>query len=79
MQVHFEDDNGNSESLDITDRIAVVYAWDEAAETWLIYVPNLPEVPGLNTLATLEQGRSYWSAATEPLTWAVATGATAFE
>ena len=54
-------------------RVVVAYAWDEAAQTWRIYVPDLPEVPALNTLTVLEQGRTYWIAAAEPLTWAVAT------
>ena len=58
---------------DIADRIEVAYAWDEATQTWRIYVPDLPEVPALNTLTVLEQGRTYWIAAAEPLTWAVAT------
>ena len=58
---------------DISDRVVVAYAWDEAAQTWRIYVPDLPEVPALNTLTVLEQGRTYWIAAAEPLTWAVAT------
>ena len=58
---------------DITDRVAVVYAWNETAETWLIYVPDLLEVPGLNSLTNLEQGRAYWIAVGEPLTWTVAT------
>ena len=57
---------------DIADRVAVVYAWNEAAETWLTYVPDLPELPGLNTLTALEQGRTYWIAATELITWTVA-------
>ena len=56
---------------DIADRIEVAYAWDEATETWLIHLPDLPEVPGLNTLTVLEQGRTYWIAVTEPLTWTV--------
>ena len=62
---------------DITNRVAVVYAWDEAAETWLIYIPDLLEVPGLNTLTALEQGHTYWIAATEPVTWTIQTGAPA--
>ena len=56
---------------DIMDRVAVVYAWNATAETWLIYVPDLLEVPGLNTLTALEQGHTYWIAATEPVTWTV--------
>ena len=62
---------------DITNRVAVVYAWDEAAETWLIYIPDLLEVPGLNTLTALEQGHTYWIAATEPVTLTIQTGAPA--
>ena len=59
---------------DITDRVAVVYAWNETAETWLVYVPDLLDVPGLNSLTNLDQARTYWIAATEPATWTVATG-----
>ena len=50
----------------------VVYKWDEAAQTWRRFLPDLEDVPGLNTLTTLQQGSTYWVAVTEPLTWTVA-------
>ena len=53
---------------------AVVYHWDEATAAWLAFFPGLDDVPGLNTLATLQQGSSYWIAVAEPLTWTIATG-----
>ncbi len=59
---------------DVTDRVVVAYAWDEARGTWLIHLPDLPEVPGLNTLTTLARGAEYWVAAAEPLTWTVQPG-----
>ncbi len=58
---------------DIADKVVVVYHWDEATAAWLAFFPGLEDVPGLNTLATLEQGRAYWIAVTEPATWTVAT------
>ena len=53
--------------------VVAVYRWDEAAQTWLAYFPGLEDVPGLNTLTALQQGRTYWVAATEAVTWTVAT------
>ena len=58
---------------DIADKVVVVYHWDEATAAWLAFFPGLEDVPGLNTLTTLEQGRAYWIAVTEPATWTVAT------
>ena len=58
---------------DIADKVVVVYHWDEAKAAWLAFFPGLEDVPGLNTLTTLEQGRAYWIAVTEPATWTVAT------
>ena len=55
----------------ILDRVLVIYEWDEAAQTWKGFFPGLEDVPGLNTLATLQQGSSYWVAVTEPITWTV--------
>ena len=55
----------------ILDRVLVIYEWDEAAQTWKGFFPGLEDVPRLNTLATLQQGSSYWVAVTEPLTWTV--------
>ncbi len=58
---------------DIADKVVVVYHWDEATGAWLAFFPGLEDVLGLNTLTTLEQGRAYWIAVTEPATWTVAT------
>ena len=60
----------------ISDRVLVIYEWDEAAQTWKGFFPGLEHVPGLNTLATLQSGSTYWVAVTEPLTWTVRTSAT---
>ncbi len=56
---------------DISAAVAALYAWDEEAGAWLAFFPALGDVPGVNTLATLEQGGSYWIAVTEPVTWTV--------
>ena len=61
----------------ISDRVLVIYEWDEAAQTWLAYFPGLGDVLGLNTLTTLRQGSTYWVAVTEPLTWSVANSGAA--
>ena len=58
---------------DIADKVLVVYHWDEATAAWLAFFPGLEDVPGLNTLTNLEQGRTYWIAVAGPLTWTVAT------
>ena len=55
----------------ITDKVVALYRWDEAANTWLVYFPGLGDVPGLNTLTTLEPGQTYWVATIEPVTWTV--------
>ena len=56
---------------DISAAVAALYGWDEEAGAWLAFFPALGDVPGINTLATLEQGGSYWIAVTEPVTWTV--------
>ena len=56
----------------ISDRVLVVYKWDEAAQSWRGFFPDLEDVPGLNPLTTLQQGSTYWVATTEPVTWPVA-------
>ncbi len=56
---------------DIRDHVTVVYAWDEAASTWLAFFPALAGVPGTNTLTAFEHGRTYWIAVTQPATWTV--------
>ena len=57
----------------ISDRVLVIYEWDEATAAWLAFFPGLDDVPDLNTLTNLEQGRTYWIAVDEPLIWTVAT------
>ena len=56
---------------DISESVVAVYRWDEVAETWLAFFPGLGDVPGLNTLPTLETGQTYWIATSEPVTWSV--------
>ena len=51
--------------------VVAVYAWDDAAGTWLAYFPAVAEVPGLNTLTALERGRTYWVAVEQPVAWTV--------
>ena len=58
-----------------SDTVVAVYRWDEAAGAWLTFLPGLEDVPGLNTLTTLQQGSTYWVAVTEPLTWTLETRA----
>ncbi len=56
---------------DISAAVAALSGWDGEAGAWLAFFPALGDVPGVNTLATLEQGRAYWIAVTEPVTWTV--------
>ena len=53
----------------ILDKVLAIYRWDAATSVWLAFFPSLGDVPGLNTLTTLEPGQTYWFAVTEPLTW----------
>ena len=53
----------------------VIYEWDEAAQTWKGFFPGLEDVPGLNTLTTLQQGSTYWVAVSEAATWTIETRA----
>ena len=53
--------------------VLVIYQWDAGTHTWLLYFPELEEVPGLRTLTTLVPGYTYWVAVTEPTTWTVQT------
>ena len=71
---------GGSEGADIaaaleegglTERVTVIYEWDEVEERWRPYFPGLQDVPGLNTLGSLSQGGRYWVAVTEPVIWTV--------
>ena len=62
---------GDGAEADITDRVIVIYRWDEATSTWLAFFPALADVPGLNTLTTLTTGATYWFAVSEPLSWTV--------
>ncbi len=56
---------------DISAAVAALYGWDEEAGAWLAFFPGLGDVPGINTLATLDQGGAYWIATSEPVTWSV--------
>ena len=56
---------------DISAAVAALYGWDGEAGAWLAFFPALGDVPGVNTLATLEQGGAYWIAVTDPVTWTV--------
>ena len=56
---------------DVADTVAAVYAWDDEPRMWLAYFPGLDDVPGVNTLATLDQNRTYWIAVQEAITWTV--------
>ncbi len=40
----------------LSDRVLLIYEWDEAAQTWKGFFPGLEDVPALNTLTTLLQG-----------------------
>ena len=55
----------------LTERVIVIYGWDEVEERWRPYFPGLQDVPGLNTLSSLRQGGRYWVAVTEPVIWTV--------
>ena len=55
----------------ISDRVLVIYEWDEASQTWMGFFPGLEDVPGLNTLTTFQQRGTYWIAVAEPLTWTI--------
>ena len=57
----------------ISDSVLVIYEWDETTGAWLAYFPGLEDVPALNTLTALQQGRTYWVATTEAVTWTVST------
>ncbi len=55
----------------VFDSVTAVYYWDDASGGWLAFLPSLPDAPGINPLATFEQGRTYWIAGAEPATWSV--------
>ena len=59
----------------LPEEAVAVYTWDETTRRWLGYFPGLEYVPGLNTLTGLAQGRTYWIAVEEPLTWTVIAAA----
>ena len=55
----------------LPDMVVAIYTWDEAAGRWLGYLPDLTDVPGLNTLAALQSGATYWVAVEEAVSWTV--------
>ena len=59
---------------EVADRVVVIYEWNDETRVWLAFFPDLEGVPGINTLTTLNQGRTYWIATAEPVTWTVVTG-----
>ncbi len=61
----------------ILDEVLAIYQWDEATGNWLAYFPAFADVPGINTLTTLEPGHTYWFAVTEPVSWSVPVGGAA--
>ena len=61
----------------VADSVVVIYEWNDETRVWLAFFPDLEGVPGINTLTTLttlNQGRTYWVATAEPVTWTVVTG-----
>ena len=60
----------------LADTVIVVYHWDETTSTWLAFFPGLEDVPGLNTLATLRTGTTYWIAVSEAVSWTIPTTTT---
>ena len=56
---------------DISEAVAALFGWDAESGAWRVYFPGFRDVPGLNNLATLEQGGAYWIAVTEPVTWTI--------
>ena len=63
---------GISEDTDISDKVTAVYRWNEPAQTWLIFFPELEDAPGINTLTAFKYGRTYSIMTTESVTWKVA-------
>ena len=55
----------------LADTVIVVYHWHEDARTWLAFFPGLEDVPGLNSLATLSHGATYWVAVSEAVSWTI--------
>ena len=50
--------------------MVAIWAWDEAAQGWLGFVPGEQDAPA-NALTVFRQGRTYWIVATEPITWTI--------
>lgn len=64
-----------SGGANVANEVSAIYAWDEARGAWLAYFPAAANVPGANTLATLQTGHPYWFAlvGSQQVTWAVRT------
>ena len=60
---------------DIAGTVVAVYGWKETTRSWLAHLPDLEDIPGLNTLTTFNPGRKYWIAVEEPTTWEVSVSA----
>ena len=59
---------------EVADSVVVIYEWNDETRVWLAFFPDLEGMPGINTLTTLNQGRTYWIATAEPVTWTVVRG-----
>jgi len=47
-------------------QVTAIYGWEAASQAWLAYFPAGANVPGANTLTSLEPGRAYWVAIAGP-------------
>ncbi len=55
----------------VLDSVLAIYHWDEASRSWLAFLPASVDVPGLTSLTTFDQGRTYWIVGAEPASWNV--------
>ena len=62
---------GVGEDTDITDKVEIVFFWDEDASAWLTFFPSHPDLRAINTLTTLRTGQTYLILAVEPVVWTV--------
>ncbi|GIW15856.1 MAG: hypothetical protein KatS3mg063_1709 [Tepidiforma sp.] len=47
-------------------QVTAIYGWETASQAWLAYFPAGANVPGANTLTSLEPGKAYWVAIAGP-------------
>ena len=62
---------GIDEDTDITDKVTIVFFWDEESSTWLTFFPGHEDVGSINTLTTFRTGQTYLILAVEPVIWTV--------